>query len=259
MIIASYSSLKDYNECKRKVYYRITKEPRPETASMIAGSTVHRMIEEAHTGDWLGTDEYIKRMVTRLSSGNVKFYRGQKVPNLIRHVEMCFANYIELSDKLPPMYGCEVPFDIEYHPDVKVVGKFDQIRGDANTIIELKSTVKKPTNEFLATDMQSTIYTWAFEEMYGVTPTFLHVHLPSGTVYKLVRKDYSDFIGIMSDYIRDRDERNFPRQPDGYKCARCDYYDSCIKSEDGNGEVVLLSRAHYSFKNNSVVHKFAEV
>jgi len=262
MIIASYSSLKDYNSCKRKVYYRINRAPRLETASMLVGSTIHNMVEDVENGDWLGEDEYIKQLVTRLSSGNVKFYPGQKVPSLINHVKLCFENYKAVAGRLQPLYGVEVPFEIEYHSsDVKVVGKFDQFRGDVDTIVELKSTVKKPTAAFLNTDMQSTIYLWAFQQIYGTMPNYFHVHLPSGTVYRLVRDDFDDLILNLTDYIKDRDEQNFPRQLDGYGCDRCDYYDICIGPEipEDNGKVEFVARGHFDYSNISPTKRFAEV
>jgi len=238
MIYASYSMLKDYGECKKKAYYHLIKEPKPETASLISGRVIHDMIdqyEKGYDGDLLSN--YHKTLAKELSKDGIEFYRYQTVPKFLEWMDKCFTNYVEISRQLPRILETEKRFSIPYYedssiaPDTNVVGIFDQIR-EGDVVCELKTGKRKPDDEFLRADLQATVYIWAYEILYDKVPLYYYIHLPSGNVYQLERSNFDHFHDMVNDFIQTYTEENWTKERDGRKCNWCWYNKPCLETSE---------------------------
>lgn len=244
MIFMSASGLKDYFYCKKMLWYRVNKPPKElpkkTTASMILGGVGHDLIDHYHTSGGGGLLElYTEKLNKRLSAPGVEFYRGQTWANLSTHLEKCWHNYHRLEPLLPGLLQSEVPFSFNFSPDAKVLGRFDQHRKN-NTLVELKTSKNPPDELFLASDIQATLYIWAYTELFHVVPTYLYVHLLSGSVYKVKRSGQE--LNLLIDHLRemldDMKYNKLVRQNDGYRCGKCDYREHCFE-RTGDSSLVL--------------------
>ena len=239
MIYMSASGLGDYFYCKKKLWHRINKTPKKTTASMVLGGAGHDLIDHYHTsgGDGL-LKLYTEKLNRRLSAPNVEFYRGQTWTNLSTHLEKCWHNYHRLEPLLPGLLQSEVPFSFNFSPGAKVLGRFDQFRKN-NTVVELKTSKNPPDKLFLASDIQATLYIWAYTELFHTTPTYLYVHLLSGGVYEVTRsgRELDLLVGHLCEMSDDMEQDILVRQNDGYRCSKCKYREPCF---EGSGDSPLV-------------------
>lgn len=246
MIVISASALRDYVFCRRKLYWRQKKIPRVDTASLCVGRVIHDMIASCGSGLPYGGESLTTfyevgssgildfaraSLLEKLGRDNIKFYRGQTIPKLLDLVEKCYYNYLTIKEWLPPVVDSEVSFDLQYDAYSKVIGRFDQICGE-NTIVELKTSKREPNADFLANDLQASVYIWAFQELFHFRPTYYYVHLPSGTVYDIKRDDSRELVSLMNQFIGDCNNDRLLREPDGFKCNNCDYASACIPPDN---------------------------
>jgi len=248
----SASALRDYNFCPRKVYYRINKVYRPPSASQLFGAVVHDLIEEYETNGAVDIDLYRVRLAKEISKADVTFKRWQTSNALWKLLDECFGNYLILREQLPSLSEAEVGFSFEIRDGVKAVGRWDQIRG-SNTIVELKTSHWPPSDIFLAADIQTTFYIWAFRELFHVMPKFYHVHLPTGRAYELQREDFTSLDNNIDAFIKDIKAGTLIKTMDGFKCSNCDYRDICI---DTNRNNTLFAEAKYKQKKVETKNKF---
>ena len=229
----SASMLKAFNVCPMMVYHRRHKTPTTKSASMLVGSLIHDMIDDHESIGDININKYLDRMMQELSSGEeIKFARWQTIPALVRLVNTCYNNYLSIRDNFPPLISSEAMFKFEYATDVLVVGKWDQLR-DNNVIVELKTSHREPSNEFLAADVQATFYIWAYKEIFHVTPTYYYVHLPTGGIYEVYRNNFDDLYDNLHDYILACEREYYPKYKDGYKCNNCFYKKACLTENEG--------------------------
>jgi len=233
IIKTSASMLKGFNVCPKIVYHRRHKTPTPKSASMLVGSLIHDMIDDEESKGGIDADAYSARMIRELSSGgNIEFRSWQTIPALTRLVNNCYENYLSIRDFFPPIVSTEAEFNLETSINVFMVGRWDQLR-EENVIVELKSSRREPSKEFLAADIQATFYIWVYKELFGVTPTYYYVHLPTGNVYEVFRKDYTDLLVNINDYVVACASQHYPKYKDGYKCDNCFYKQACLTENEG--------------------------
>lgn len=233
IIKGSASMLKAYNICPKIVYYRRHKTPTTKSASMLVGSLIHDMIDDDESKGNINVNTYLDRMMRELSTGEeIEFRRWQTIPALTRLVNTCYNNYLSIKDSFPSLVSTEAEFNLEMSPDVFMVGRWDQVR-EENVIVELKSSHREPSEEFLAADIQATFYMWVYKELFNVTPTYYYVHLPTGNIYEVFRKDYTDLLININDYINACASQHYPKYKDGYKCDNCFYKHACLTENEG--------------------------
>jgi len=225
--------LKAFNVCPMMVYHRRHKTPTTKSASLIVGSLIHDMIDSLETTGNIDANEYSARMIRELSSGEpIKFTRWQTIPALTKLVNTCYGNYLSIRDSFPPLIESEAEFKFEYDQDIFMVGKWDQIR-DNNVIVELKTSHREPSNEFLAADIQATFYIWVYKEIFKITPTYYYVHLPTGNIYEVYRNNFDYLYSNIGDYIKMCEKEYYPKYKDGYKCDNCFYKSACLTENEG--------------------------
>ena len=233
MVKISASMLKAFNVCPMMVYHRRSKTPTTKSASMLVGSLIHDMIDRFESEGNIDTKDYTTAMVEELSGGEpIKFTRWQTIPALTRLVNTCYENYLSIRDTFPPLMSTEVTFKFEHAPSVEVVGKWDQLR-DNDVIVELKTSHREPSNEFLAADIQATFYIWAYKEIFHQTPIYYYVHLPTGNIYEVYRNNFDDLHDNLHDYIVACEREYYPKYKDGYKCNNCFYKNACLTENEG--------------------------
>jgi len=200
---------------------------------MLVGSLIHDMVDDHEKSGSIDPTEYSARMIRELSSGGeIEFRRWQTIPALTRLVNTCYNNYLSIRDSFPPFLLSEVEFKFEYKDAVEVVGRWDQLRGK-DTIVELKTSHREPSEEFLAADIQATFYIWAYKEIFCATPTYYYVHLPTGNVYEVYRNNFDELYENMRDYIAACENEYYPKYKDGYKCDTCFYKSACLTENEG--------------------------
>lgn len=238
MIVASQTLLKAFGDCYRQAYYRIIKEEAPETASLVAGRIIHDMVDHyentAKVPDVLTL--YRKKLAKALDDDELIFFSRQSPAFFLDWMDKCFRNYKAISDKLPAIVSSEQWFSVKY-PDwaddeeVEIHGIFDQVR-EGDVIVELKTSKRCPSEEFLRADIQATVYIWAYIEMYGVVPTYYYVHLPTGSVFELERESFAYFHDLMAEFIDVYKAKRWTRKRNGRKCDWCWYKDACLQSSE---------------------------
>lgn len=232
MVKASASMLKARNTCPMKVYYRRKRTPTVKSASMIVGSLIHDLVSEYESKGEVDLQVYHAKMTKQLSSGEITFTRWQTGNALWKLMNTCYNNYLVLREELPPIIDIEARFNVKYSDDVEVVGRFDQIR-DENILVELKTSHYPPTEEFLAADIQATLYIWTYKELFHVTPRYYYIHLPVGSIYEVYRNNFDDLHDNIHDYIITCEQEYYPKAKDGYKCSKCEYRAVCLTENEG--------------------------
>jgi len=194
---------------------------------MLLGTAVHDVIDEYENTGELHLDKYKGSLISELSKGNVIFYMGQTTTRLLKTLETCLNNYVELSKVFPRVVSSELFFTIPIAEDAELLGRFDQIRED-NVIVELKSSKKEPSEEFLNSNIQALVYTWAYKQLYGTIPTYYYVHLLSGTVYEIKSTDFDYLNGLMYRFIDACRDDQLVKEYGSYKCDNCEYRFHCV-------------------------------
>lgn len=239
MIRISASMLRDFNVCPMRAFYRYAKLERIPSASMIVGTLIHDLIDEYEKSGKVDIDMYHIDLAKKLSCGGVVFNRWQTGDTLWNLMNTCFNNYLSISETLPPVTSTEEFFKVEYK-DTNVVGKFDQLR-NKHTIVELKTSHWPPKDDFLAADIQASVYIWAYKQIFNVTPVYYYLHLPTGSLYELYRHSFDDLLLNMDALICADDHNNFLKMRDGYKCSMCDCRNACLTDDEGSSLVAKTS------------------
>lgn len=256
MIVVSSSLMQDYMTCKAKVRYRRARVPRKETASMILGRIVHKAVSDFEDG--IDISNVNQELVEALSEPEVVFYRGQTLNSLIKKKDRCLARYIELSPFLAPLVATEVAFSFYYADDVKVVGRYDQVRS-GDIVVELKTSSKEPSEAFLKADYQTNFYIWAYYSVYARKLShYFYFHLPSGLIYQQERVDLSEISQGVDDLIYDIRMDNLPKMKDGYRCDGCCYKEICLRDEPASTLVYKAERLPKA-KRTKLTNCFADV
>ena len=150
MINISASLVKDYIACSKKVSFRRAKpETAIQTPDMLAGTIVHRLIED-------NIDNYEKYIdETNLDAG-----KKQKI-------KICMSNYhLNYRMLTSPTDGIEKFFKYPFSKGVNIVGKIDRILSDG-VVIDWKSGI--PPNS-IDNDIQFLMYYEAYKHMYSKEP-----------------------------------------------------------------------------------------
>jgi len=107
----------------------------------------------------------------------------------------------------------------------------------------LKTGHYEPDEKFLATDLQSSFYSYAYFLIHERWPTFYYLHLSTGSVYKIVRTDFSDMLDVIGSYVDDwYHDQMLVKEKDGYKCSRCEYRNICVEDCVNFGRIFMTAQ-----------------
>lgn len=129
-----------------------------------------------------------------------------------------------------------------------IVGKIDAIFTD-DTIIEVKTTAKSPTQQEIDQNLQITLYSYAYRMLYGKPERAIKViNLVKTREPKLIvsqtdrtERDHSWLIATMFQVLRAIENKLFyPNPIGGFGCFNCQYQGHCKEDNDEN----YLLRGH---------------
>jgi putative RecB family exonuclease len=116
-----------------------------------------------------------------------------------------------------------------------VVGKIDAIFTD-DTIIEIKTSGKSPVQQEIDSNLQVTLYSWAYRILFGVPEKAIKVislvktKEPKIVITETQRtvRDHSWLIATITQVIRAIDQKLFyPNPIGGFGCFNCQYQEHC--------------------------------
>lgn len=180
----SISQLVTYLECPLCYYFQYELSiPWKSTPSAVAfGDVCHQVIETINTSLMEGNpitthdaiDLFSHSWTSKVEAENIEFkYADESADLLVKGRELvglyyesfktCIPIAVELEFRLP-ILDISTPLFIESHD---VVGKIDAI-SNSGTIIEIKTAGRTPAQVDIDTNMQITLYSWAYRFLYGV-------------------------------------------------------------------------------------------
>ena len=248
----SNSQLTTYLNCPMAYYlqYEIG-IPWKQTPSAVAfGACIHRAIEimsvclqqgrEPTQDDVVGT--FNRDWADKIESENIVWRKPEEPAQLLIKgqdlLELYYKRFhergytaVELGFRLP-ILDPQTGLFVESHD---LVGKFDAIE-DGGTLVEIKTASRMPNKTQVHSDLQITLYSWAYRLLYGKPEDkILAVYLiktkePKIEVIETHRgeEDHTKLICLIEQVIRAIDQRLFyPNPVGGFGCGYCNYTLEC--------------------------------
>jgi CRISPR/Cas system-associated exonuclease Cas4 (RecB family) len=223
MLTLSASSLKDFLKCSKMFYYRITSScDSVSTSEMIAGSIVHKIIEEHRIGQILSEDK-VDKLISEYKLIDL---------TLKKRIESClrvfFKDYENLiSDKDYVEYNFRIPL----FRGVKLTGRIDRITPDG-ILIDWKTGGYIPKS--IDDDLQFIIYFWAYNKVFGRNPNkVFYIALLKN---KILEFNYNPpyfeqlFDHTIPSVVTKIKNKEFSREGlDNNSCKYCSYMTTCWK------------------------------
>lgn len=236
----SYTLLKTYLDCPFSYYLRYVRRiPIRETSASVYGSVVHRAIKMGYEND-LGRDDWIKVFKaewasTTYAKDDIVYLDDRDYLRKLKSGQKVIANYYDsfVDGKPAPLvvehfFGRNAGVTIGNHV---IIGVFDQIDLEER-VIDYK-TGAKPTNEQLDLDLQFTIYSYAYRELYGKEEKSLVLRHLSSCKDIVTSRSSSDFKVLASEIDkveRAIDAKIFVRNM-SRGCATCYFLETCLKKQ----------------------------
>lgn len=241
-IHVSASSLKDYKECNYRYCFRRMKGMDwPSNTALVKGSVIHEAIDLYERGDLPMEDAEewaMQEFLQKISNNNVEFTKWDDITKLIKSVKALVATYFKY--KKGVLIESELPFRIPMYTtqgvSFNLVGKIDQIvEMDAGIcVVDLKTGREMPTDFEIEGDYQFTVYSMAYEALYGTPPAGLYnFQLNHGKYveYKRTQKHLDELnvvLDNMVNHIESLDGGWYDyHKSRGWHCNRCMYRYAC--------------------------------
>lgn len=240
-LVLSPSRINCYLKCPRSYYYQyIERVQMPASPAMAVGSAVHEAIQKVHAAKWslankdeaaAALDELWQEQLQRTAdpenpdaAKDIAAARDVWLPWYLQWIEPHVDIAVEEEFTLP------IP-----GTDLAMRGFIDRVyRADGETIIsDVKTGKRAPSAGDLATDLQLSMYSWAYREMVpGNCENALEiVQIRSKTVLRTTRTDeylqhvVDDVIVPTAQAIQ---AGFFPANPGTkYGCSYCQYQGVC--------------------------------
>lgn len=236
----SYTMLHSLMECEYSYYLRyVERVPIRESSASVYGTAVHRAIKTAYDND-LPRDDWAKlfksEWVALTSSKDIVFAYDNEYLKKFKDGQKMMLDYYDTfvaKTKKPPkmleyFFGRDKAVMLGNHV---IIGVLDQI--DArDRVIDYKTGVK-PTQAKLDLDLQFTMYSYAFRQLFGREEGGLILrHL--GTMKDMKTKRTEDDFELLREEV-DKVERRlkgkiFVRNL-GRNCASCYFIEHCLGKE----------------------------
>ena len=235
----SFTMLKTFMACEYSYYLRYVKRVKlEESAASVYGTAIHHTIKLAYENS-LSKEDMVKvfknEWITLAGNKNIVFNHDKEYLQKLNDGQKMVSTYFDKYIK-----GVAAPKSIEIFIGRKdgvqlggynCIGVFDQIDAN-NNIIDYKSGVK-PTQVQLDFDLQFTIYSYMYRQLYGEEENSLILrHL--GTMKDLVTVRTEEDFALLSKEVGKIDRKI----KDGYfvrnlsrDCARCFFMEHCLGKE----------------------------
>lgn len=235
----SYTMLHSFMQCEYMYYLRYVKRIKlAESSASVFGTVVHQTIKEAYDNN-MSEDEmakYFRReWVAMASAKDVVFDHDKEYLAKLQKGKTMVKDYHKkyLSKEQPPK---ATEIFIARKSGVKlgrhnVIAVFDQISAD-DYIIDYKTGVK-PTKMQLDLDLQFTLYSYVYRQLYGKEEAGLILrHL--GTMKDLETTRCNEDFDVLLNEVNKLDDRMssgvFLRNLDR-GCANCYFLEHCLGKE----------------------------
>ena len=240
----SYTGLSSLMKCEYSYYLRYVKRvPTKESSASVFGTAIHKTIYTGYTND-LERDDWAKffanEWISSTAGRDIIYYSANDYMRRLNKGKEMAVDYYDTFVKgrkkpiaLEHFFGRDTVVSLGNH---SFIGVIDQISA-GNKVIDYKSGAK-PTKNELEFDLQFTIYSYAYRQMFGKDETGLALrHL--GTMKDMpTTRTESDFT-MLSDEMDKIEKRlkgkTFIRNL-GRDCSRCYFVEHCL------GKTVDFSR-----------------
>ena len=220
----SQSAIKDFIACNKRYYYRrFFPEESKKTDEMVVGIIVHTVLEK----EWKDYSNALKLADELILEYNLSASYIQKITLMVRTFFEFYQDLVNENDLVETKFS--VPhFNFIYEGDVSLVGKFDRINLERNTIIDWK-TGKLP----YPNDIQSIIYYNTYKQLYNRSPTLIYVSLSETKMSTYIPDQlytdilYNEIIPSMIEAIKSDSYSHTGLFT--WACKRCNYKDFCFK------------------------------
>jgi len=248
----SISQLTTYLQCPRQYYYQYVKgiEWATTPPAVVFGDAIHKAIEAINRslmdGKVIGRPEAIgifnECWFDRTATENIQWKNSDedgellvKGGNLVGiyhdYYKASKARDVELEFRLP-IIDTATGFMIESHD---VVGKMDAI-SESGTIVEIKTSSKTPNQIDVDTNMQLTLYSWAYRFLYGepedklMVISLIKTKEPQIVCLKTTRTEasYTRLFKLIDSVLKAIDSGLFYTNPlNVWGCRGCAYLAQC--------------------------------
>lgn len=234
----SYSSIKSYMDCPYSYFLRYTKKiPSVESSASVFGSAIHNTAKIGYENN-LVRDEWVKTfkrewVVLTKSKKDIVYSSDKDFFIKLKYGQKLIGEFYDkyVEGKEPPK---KVEFKFSKTDSVKLgshilVGIFDQI--DSNDrIVDYKTGFSKPFKNQLDYDLQFTIYSYAYRQLFNKEETGLVLlHVPSCTEFltKRTNKDF-EILREEIDKVEKSIETNVFVRNLGRNCYNCYFVEHCL-------------------------------
>lgn len=239
MINISYTMLHSIMHCEYMYYLRyIEKVQLVESSASVYGTAIHRTIKIAYENN-LDDKEmaavFKREWIQLASAGNVLFLHDKDYMTKLTEGQKLVSKYYKkfIKDTPPPK---KVECFIGKREGIKlgkynVVAVFDQISHD-DMIIDLKTGVK-PTQLQLDLDLQFTIYSYVYRQLYGEPESGLvlrHMSTMKDVVTTRSETDFEILLDEVNKLESKLESKVFLRNLDR-DCGRCYFLEHCLGKE----------------------------
>ncbi len=235
----SYTMLHSFMNCEYSYYLRyIERVPIKEGSPSVYGTAIHRTIKIGYDNN-LPRDEWAKvfrqEWMALTSKRDIVFQsEGEFLKKFKDGADMVTGYYDKFVKKHKPpqmiefFFGKDKPVKIGEH---NIIGVFDQVDAK-DRVIDYKSGVK-PTKNKLDLDLQFTIYSYAYRQLFGKEEGGLVLrHL--GTMKDMVTTRTEDDFRLLEEEVDKVAKRLkgklFIRNLDR-GCDSCYFYEHCLGKE----------------------------
>jgi CRISPR/Cas system-associated exonuclease Cas4 (RecB family) len=245
-----------YLQCPLQYYFQyelgIAWEKTP--SAVVFGGCIHDAVEAINRGmmngkpltDAESVEAFVNSWNTNIKDNEIA-WKEDPSELLVKGQSLVQLYYDQMKEEKPT--DVEFPFRLPiidpktglFIEQKDLVGKIDAIFTD-NTIVEIKTSGKSPVQQEIDSNLQVTLYSWAYRMLFGVPEKAIKVislvktKEPKMVITETQRtiRDHSWLIATITQVIRAIDQKLFyPNPIGGFGCFNCQYQAHC-KEEDDN-------------------------
>ncbi len=235
----SYTAIHSLMQCEYSYYLSyVERVPTVESAESVDCTAIHRAIQVGYENN-LAKEEWAqifkKEWVELTAKKDVVFYGEGEYLKKFKDGQQMMRDYYDkfVSKKKPPQmleffFGKSNPVMLGSH---KLVGVFDQVDARDN-VIDYKSGAK-PTQAKLDHDLQFTVYSYAYRQLWGKEENGLFLrHLGTMKDMETTRteEDFEVLEGELDKIEKRLRGKVFIRNL-GRECANCYFVEACLGKE----------------------------
>ena len=203
----SQSKLKTFRRCPKQYEYKYIEglEPIRKSVPLALGNWIHSLLESHYKGeDWLETYGDLVHKFNGLL-GEEKEHYGD-LPGIAARLMNGYTDFWEEEDKNLEVISVEEDFEVSITGGLLFKFKPDMIVRDKRTGIvscwDHKSNKALPNTEWRNTDIQSTLYLWALNEMDIHVDQFVfnYIRTKPPTVPRMTKAGRMSKVKIETDY-----------------------------------------------------------